>query len=330
MKLWRYLLVKKVVVIGGNAAGLSAASQVKRRRPEWEVTVLEKGTDISYGSCGIPYFLGGLVPSVDQLTTVTPEKAVNKRNLNLLTAAEATALDPQKKEVVVKTDCGSERLPFDFLAFCAGASATTSEIEVEGRQGIFTVHNLNDAREVDEFMRRHNPRKAAVIGGGFIAVELVEAFQRRGLETHLVHRRDSLARHLEQEISDSLLAEIEKKGVILQLNRKVKGVSAENGTLAPEVIVHTEAEDLHYDMVVIATGVKPNTAMLEGTGIELGRKNAVKADAFMQTNYEGIYAAGDCAQTFNLVTGEPVFFPMALKANREGFIAGVNIAGGQE
>jgi len=324
--------MKRAVIIGGNAAGLSAASQVKRRQPDWEVVVLEKGTFISYGSCGIPYFIEGLVPNIENLITLNPETAINKRQLDLRTGTEVTGLDLKQKQITIKNSHTTENLSFDYLAICTGASATTAGIEIEGNEGVFTVHSLEDGIGIDNFIREHNPSRAAVIGGGFIAVELVEALHQRGINTHLIHRRESLARNLENEISRALLSEMEEKGVTLNLNRSVKGVesSPSGSTGNGAVVVHTQEGDLSFDMAIIAAGVHPNTGLLENADVDLGLKGAVRINSLMQTNYDYVYAAGDCVETFNRITGEPVYAPLALKANREGYVAGANIAGGWE
>ena len=319
-------MLKRAVVIGGNAAGLSVASQVKRRKPEWEVVVFEKGDYISYGACGLPYYVEGLVPQVDNLITLTPEDAIHKRQLDLRMGYNVTDLYPRENRIEVETPEGEESWGYDYLAVCTGASATLRGIKVQGSRGIFTINEMGDALKIDQYFQENSPQSVAVIGGGFIAVEMAEAFLHRGLETHLIHRRENLAKSLEPELSSSLLEKMEQQGVVLKMEHPVERLEETSSGVA----VNTEKGTFVYDMVLVATGVAPNTSILEKTGIELGVNGAVATDPCMRTNYENIYAAGDCTQALNLLTRDPVFVPLALKANREGFVAGSNMGGGKE
>jgi CoA-dependent NAD(P)H sulfur oxidoreductase len=165
-----------------------------------------------------------------------------------------------------------------------------------------------------------------VIGGGYIAIEMLEAFLERGLETHLIHRRDELVRSFEKEISDLTLAEMKKEGIVLNLNRSVSKLVEKNNV----VEVHSGEEILNYDLVVVAAGVVPNSDLARKSGIATGIKESIRVNQYLQTNYPEIYAAGDCAETRNLLTGKPTYVPLALKANKEGVAAGINISGGRE
>lgn len=316
----------KVLIIGGNAAGMSAASQVKRLKPGWTVVVLEKSRHISYASCGIPYYLEGAVSSIEKLVALTPRQAIQDRGIDLKLNHEATGIQPAEKRVIVQSAAGTSEETYDYLLIATGASPHTGGIPVSAKERVFFIKNLDDAAALQTFIDEAKPRNCAVIGGGYIALEMLEALQVRGLSTHLVHRRSHLARTFEPEISEIITQKAARMGIKLNLNTAVEAVAEKNGQAA----VQTPAGDLFFDCAVLALGVKPNTGILKNTSIKLGVKEAVQVNRYMQTSAHNIYAAGDCAETTNLITGKPAHVALALKANKEGSIAGTNICGGRE
>ena len=318
--------MKKVVVVGGNAAGLSAASQVKKAKPEWDVVVFERGSYISYGACGIPYYVRGLVPKLENLVTVTPEEAVQKRKLDLRMNCEVVAIEPREQRVIVETPDGSDSENYNYLVIATGAGPNKSGFEYEPSDRVRNANSLKDADILRRFIETEKPKKCAVIGAGYIAVEMLETLKERGLETHLIHRREDLSRTYEKEISDIARDEMEKEGIILNLNRSVSKISEQDGL----VTVHTGEGKVNYDLVIVATGVVPNCTLAQKCGIETGIKGSIRVNEKMETNLPDIYAAGDCAETRSIITGQPIYAALALKANKEGVVAGVNIGGGQE
>jgi len=188
---------------------------------------------------------------------------------------------------------------------------------------IFTLKNLYDMDEIDRFIKENSPKKCAVIGGGYIGIEMIEAFKMRGLETHLIHRRKDLARVFEIETSDLIKEEMTNNGVILNLETAIKEIK-EDGD---KVVIVTDKGDFVYDFVFLGLGVVPANELAKDSGIELGVKGSIKVNEYLQTNYPYIYAAGDCVETTNILTKKPVYVPLALKANKEGMMAGMNIAG---
>ncbi len=319
-------MMKKVFIIGGNAAGMSAASQVKRQQPDWAVTVFEKGHHISYAACGIPYYVQGIVPQIEDLITVTPDEAINKRNLDIQLKHEVTAIDPEKKQLAVNTEYGLFNEKFDYLLIATGARPMKAGINYTPSERIYNAHTLNDADTLFNYIETAAPKKCAVIGGGYIAIEMVEAFIERGLETHIIHRRSELSRSFEKELSDITFSEMEKHGVMMHLDFPVTAIS-DRGDKA---VVFSGSSSVDFDLVVIGVGVEPNSELAGSCGIEIGVEGSIRVNEYMQTNYPYIYAAGDCAETRNLITGKPVYVPLALKANKEGVAAGVNISGGRE
>ena len=215
---------------------------------------------------------------------------------------------------------------FDYLLIATGALPITEGIRLEKSNRIFTIKDLTDTKEILRFIEEKKPRKCAVVGGGYIAVEMLESFKGRDLETHMIHRRSDLANTFEKEISTIIKNKMQEKGIILNLNKAVQKLKEKKN----RIVVVTDQEELEYDFVLVATGVKPNTEILAGTPLQLGIKNAVKVNPYLQTNFDYIFAAGDCAETTNLITGKPAYVPLAPKANKEGFLAGINICGGRE
>lgn len=312
---------RKVCIIGGNGAGLSAASQIKKLKPHWEAVVLEKGPFISYASCGIPYYVAGLVSDIQSLLHMSPESARKDRNIDVRLNHQVTAIKPEEK--LLEISAGEKQITelFDILVIATGAVPTTAGISIDSAKRIFTLRDLEEAENLMSFIKKEKPQKCAVIGGGYIAVEMLEAFKMRGLETHLLHRREDLAKTFEKEISDKIKDEMEKQGIILNLNSEVQALEEQKG----KVNVLTNKGELTYDFVLIAVGVSPNTKFIENTDINTGIKGSISVNKYLQTNYPYIYAVGDCAQTTHIITGKPAYVPLALKANKEGYTAGINI-----
>lgn len=314
---------KKVVVIGGNAAGLSAASQIKRTNPSWQAIVLEKGREVSYGSCGTPYYIQGKVKNYEDLFTLSQEEITEKRNIDLRLNHEVTSVDPQNNTVTVYDSKNYYEETYEYLVIAAGVKASTLPVKVHEGERIFTLRHVSDGKEIKDFLASKKPESAAVIGGGYIAMEMAEVLKSLGINTALIHRRDQLSKAFEPSISSDILDYFEEKGVNLQLNTEVKEVYQDG----EKVIVATKkGEKLKYDMVIPALGAKGNTDFIKDTGIEMGINDTIKVNNYLQTNIPNIYAAGDITEAKNIVSGRPTFTPLALKANKEGSIAGVNIS----
>ncbi len=316
---------KKVIVIGGDAAGMSAASQIKRQKKEWDVTVFEKGEYVSYAACGMPYYIEGVISHFNSLMEIKPETFINDRKIDLRLNHEVMSIDPINKFVTVKNNKKELKEKFDYLVIATGASPNQGNFPVNAKN-VFTLNNLYDTQKLYDFITANKPQSCAVIGGGFIAIEMVEAFKEQGIDTCLIHRRDSLAKMFEKEVSDEILKKMDSKGVRLELNQNIKEIKEFRGN----VVVVTENKEVNVDFVLLAIGVVPNTRFCKEANILTGVKNSVKVNEYLQTNFEYIYSAGDCTETKSIVTGEKVFTPLALKANREGMIAGLNISGANE
>ncbi len=314
---------KKVIVIGGDAAGMSAASQIKRLQPDWNVIVFEKSNFVSYAACGMPYYIEGLISKFESLIEITPEKFINDRKIDLRMNNEVVKVFPQDKYVLTKK---GDKEDFDYLVIATGAIPITEGINTDSFDKLFTLNNLTDAKLLFEYIFQEKPKSCAVLGGGFIAIEMVEALKERGIETHLIHRRDSLSKAFEIEISDMIINKMKENEIILHLNTQIQEIKHNSS----KIRIFTDNNEIDVDFVVVCFGVKPNTAVFKEAGIKTGIKDGIIINEKCQTNFPYIYSAGDCALAKNLVNDKLVFSPLALKANREGYVAGRNIAGKEE
>ncbi len=314
---------KKVIVIGGNAAGLSAASQIKRSNPGWEVIVLESQDEVSYASCGIPYYIQGVVNTYNDLFALPIKHLKEKRGLDVRTNQAVTRVHSEEQLVDIVTDQNNYQETYDYLIIATGAIPNTKHVTLHKTDKVFTIRQVQDGEAIKEFMDAHAPKSAGVIGGGYIGLEMVETFQNLGLETTLLHLEHRLHRAFAPEVSEEILHHMKKRGVQLSLETQVTEIFEQDDQV---VVLTAGGQQFKFDMVLLAIGVLPNTEFLTGSGIELGVAGSVRVNPHLQTNIPNIYAAGDVTETRDMVTGKPAFLPLGLKANKEGTIAGTNIA----
>jgi len=316
----------RFIVIGGDAAGMSAASRAKRRAPDMDVQVFEMTEWVSYAACGIPYYVEGLVPELSGLQVVTPESFRQKRGIKLELNHEVKKIDPVKKVVtVLNLDSGKEFQEFyDSLLISTGAKPIILPSMDPLPEGVFPVRGLPEAGALKNFIDEHKPREAAVVGGGYIGIEMVEALSEQGMEVTVVQSRDRLMPAMEEEISALVEQEIERHEV-----RVIKGVGAQKITEKGgrlEVALEN-GESLSAGVVVLGMGVSPNSGLAKDAGIELGVRGAIRVDRRQRTSAPGVYAAGDCAEAYHRISRRNAYVPLALTANRQGRVVGSNVAG---
>ncbi|WP_424001077.1 FAD-dependent oxidoreductase [Haloarcula salina] len=336
------------VVVGGDAAGLSAASKFARERPERDVLVFEKGAWISYAHCGTPYYVKGEVERLTDLLSLSPEDA-QERGIDLRRRHEVTAVDPDAKAVTVEHDGETTRQPYGDLLVATGAHAVTGPIPGSDLDGVFTLHGLDsaaairayladpddddiaDVEEVDRplierYADRMPPERVAIVGGGYVGVEMAEAFRARGLETHLFQRPEQVLPPFGEAVGERAADHLRDRGVHLHLDTSVERLVGDDHVTA---VAH-EGGTTGVDAVLVGIGIRPNTDLLSETGVELGDSGAVATDDYGRTTVEGIYAAGDCAEMRHAVTGESAWVPLGLTANRAGRAIGQTVAGDPE
>lgn len=315
----------RVVIIGGVAAGMSAAAKLKRMKPDYEVVVYEKTDVVSFGACGLPYFVGGFFDDPQNMIARAPEKFVES-GIDLKIFHEVTSIDTDSKKLKVQDVKNGEIFEdsYDKLMIATGASSIIPPIKNVKLENVSTLKSLDDGIKVKELMNRDEIKKVAIIGAGFIGLEAVEAAKKLGKEVVVFQLEDRiLPQVFDKEITDILEEEIKNHNVDLRLQEIVSELVGEEKVKK----VITNKGEYDADLVIIATGVRPNTAFLKDSKVNLLPNGAIIVDEFGKTSVEDIYAAGDCATIKNIVTGQDSYVPLATGANKLGRIVGENLAG---
>ncbi|MFC4436224.1 MULTISPECIES: FAD-dependent oxidoreductase [Natrialbaceae] len=331
------------VVVGGDAAGMSAASKAKRDDPDLEVVVFEKGEWVSYGACGLPYYVKGEIQSLEELVSVTPEEFREERDIDLRTGHEVVSIDPDERTVTAERDSGTVTESYDSLLLATGAEAVVPPIDGTDREGVYTLGSMSDGKELREYVARARDSEGfqqpdrgpacryledctgpvAVVGGGYVGIEMAEALAANGFEVNLFQRGDRLLTGFSEATSEAVAEHLRERDVVPYLDSEVRELAGEGVVDA----VVTDDERVGVEMVLLGTGVRPRTDLAEGAGVELGETGAVATDSYRETNVPDVYAAGDCAEAVHTVTGEPAYVPLALTANRHGRAVGQTVAG---
>lgn len=315
----------RVVIVGGVAAGMSAAAKLKRMQPEYEVVVYEKTDVVSFGACGLPYFVGGFFDDSNNMIARSPEK-FKESGIDLNIFHEVVSVDVNAKTIVVKNTQTNEEFvdSYDKLMIATGASSIIPPIKNVNIENVSTLKTLEDGIKVKELLNKEENENIVIIGAGFIGLEAVEAAKKLGKNVTVIQLEDRILQQVfDKEITDVLEAEIVKHGVELRLEEIALELVGETKV---EKVITTKGE-IKADVVVIATGVRPNTAFLKDTGIEMLPNGALIVDEYGKTSIEDIYSAGDCATIKNIVSGNDTFIPLATGANKLGRIVGENLAG---
>ncbi|GAA4294753.1 FAD-dependent oxidoreductase [Actinomadura luteofluorescens] len=320
---------ERLLVIGGDAAGMSAASQARRLRgpDELEIVAVERGHHASYSACGIPYFVGGVVDELDALVARTPAE-FRERGIELRLRTEAVEIDTRGGRVRMRSlDGGGERWePYDQLMIATGADPARPDLPGADAKGVHGVQTLDDGVAIRRAVEEGSPRRAVVVGGGYIGLEMAEAMVMRGLEVSLVDFADQPMRTLDPDMGAIVAEAMRGIGVRLHLGEPVEGFdTSPDGHVTA---VRTRDGVLPADRVVLGLGVRPPTGLAEDAGIETGPTGGIVTDRRMRTRAERVWAAGDCVETRHLVSGAPVAIALGTHANKQGRVAGINIGGG--
>lgn len=306
----------KVLVIGGVAAGTKVAAKLKRCDRSAEVTVITRDNDISYAGCGLPYYVGGLIESRDELIVNTPEKYAALTGVSVLTGREAVEVRSVEKTVAARNlrSGESETYTYDELVIATGASAVLPPVDGADKKGVFTVRKPDDAIAIRSYVDSENVRKAVVIGAGFIGLEMAENLLEKGVAVTII----DIARQIMPNVLDPEMADFVKRHLVSKGFRVLTSTSASAVLGEGEVSgVLTSSGTIAADIVIAAAGIRPNTAFLEGSGIDMF-KGTINVDDRLKTNIDHIYAIGDCAMVKNRMTGKGQWSPMGSSANLEG------------
>lgn len=314
----------KVIVIGGVAAGMSAASKLKRTDKEAEVIVYEKGVHLSYGACGLPYYVGDLNDDYKKLILRTKED-FEKRDIKVKLKHEVVGVKPEKNLIKVKNLENGEEFEdnYDKLMIATGASPIIPPFPGKDLKNIFTLNTIEDGINLKEEAMKETTKDIVVVGGGYIGIELAEVLANLGKNITVVEMAPKILMPFDQEISDFAHEELEKNGVKVKINEKVEGFEGNEKVEK----VKTDKGEYNADLVIMSVGIKPNTKFLENSNIKLAKNGAVEIDREMKTNIDNIYAAGDCAMVYNMVKKENSYIALGTNANKCGKIAGENLAG---
>ena len=321
---------RRILIIGGGAVGPKAASRARRLDPNSDIKIVEKGEYVSYGACGMPYYVSGDIPNSSQLLARSPEYFKEQLDVEVLTETEITSIDRERRLVHCSDSAGKRYpLPYDTLVIATGANPFIPPLEGRELAGIFKLKDLSDAIAISEYIRKQEPRKAAIIGAGLIGLEMAEAFKAKGVSVTVVEMLDwPLPTLVDFEMGAIVAKHLEEKGVNLVLSQKALAFEATPGGRVKRL--RTEGEAVECDIVLVAIGVRPNTALARETGLEIGTTGAIRVNEFLQTSDPAIYAGGDCVECRHLLTGKSVFAPLGSTANKHGRVIGTNVAGGRD
>ena len=317
----------KVVIIGGVAGGATAAARLRRLDEQAEIVVFERSGYVSYANCGLPYYIGGVIEAPEALTLQTPESFYSRFHVTMKVRHEVTALHPDRKTVSVKNlETGEEfEESYDKLLLSPGAKPTQPRLPGVGLEKLFTLRTVEDTFRIKDYISAHHPRSAVLAGGGFIGLELAENLRELGMEVTIVQRPRQLMNPFDPDMAAFIHSEVRSHGVKLALGRTVEGFEEKDGGV--DVLLKDSAP-LHADMVVLAIGITPDTALAGEAGLELGLKGGIVVNDRMETSIPDIYAVGDAVQVKHAVTGQDVLLSLAGPANKQGRIAADNICGG--
>ena len=317
----------KVVIVGGVAGGATAAARIRRLDEQAEIVVFERSGYVSYANCGLPYFIGEVITDPAELTLQTPESFFSRFRVSMKVRHEVTALHPDRKTVSVTNLETGETFEesYDKLLLSPGARPTQPRLPGVGLDKLFTLRTVEDTLRIKDHITQHHPKSAVLAGGGFIGLELAENLRALGLEVTIVQRPRQLMNPFDADMAALLHAEMRRHGVRLAMGHTVEGFVEKDGGV--DVLLKDEAP-LHADMVVLAIGVTPDTALAREAGLALGIKGSIVVNDRMETSVPDIYAVGDAVQVKHSVTGQDALISLAGPANRQGRIAADNICGG--
>ncbi|MFI1996161.1 FAD-dependent oxidoreductase [Actinoplanes sp. NPDC020271] len=323
----------RLIVIGGDAAGMSAAAQARRRQgpDELEIVAFEMGRFVSYSACGIPYWIGGVVDGPDALIARTPGE-FRKAGIDVRTRHEVTGIDLPSRTVTVRDlDGGTSRTEaFDELVYAAGAAPVRPPWARIPEKGVFGVQTLEDGSALRDWLDTGKPESAVVIGAGYIGVEMAEALINRGLRVTLIERSEQPMGTVDEDMGALVASSIRDLGIDLRTATTVEGLETAGGRVTAVV---TDAGPITAGVVIVGLGVRPNTALAEAAGIPLGETGALRTDLRQRVIgphgvVDGVWAAGDCTEVHHRISKRQVHVPLGTHANKQGRVAGINLGGG--
>ncbi len=318
----------KIAIIGGVAAGTSAAAKARRENPDAEIVLFEKDNHISYAGCGLPYYISGTAESREKLISFTPREFEKKYKVYVKTKHRVTSISPQKNKINVNnlSTQKSKEHYYDRLILASGARPVKPEIPGIDNPQVKFLRTLNDGEQIKKFLRKNKVHKTAIIGAGYIGLEMAEAFSSCGLEVTLIEKEQQVFPQLSKDMADIIASHLQQKGVRVRCAKTAAGFH-QNKNNKLEIPI-SGGSKIRADLALVSVGISPRTELAEKAGIKLGPTGAVSINEKMETSVKNIYAAGDCAESRDLISGAPAWVPLGSTANKQGRTAGGNAAGG--
>ena len=315
----------KIIIIGGVAGGATAAARLRRLDEHAQIIMLERGEHISFANCGLPYHIGGIIEERGALLLQTPESFRRRFNVDVRVQNEALSIDRSAKTVKVKNTRNGETYTesYDKLILSPGGAPIKPQAEGIDSPRVFTLRNVADTDRIKAFIQERRPRRAIVVGGGFIGIEMAENLKEAGLDVSIIELSDQVIAPLDTDMACEVHSYLRKKGISLYLNNGLKKVTEQKEDLSAELSNIT----LETDMVILAIGVKPESSLALDAGLNINNRGGIVVDKHMRTSDPDIYAVGDAAETVDFVTGNAAMVPLAGPANKQGRIAAGNICG---
>lgn len=313
----------RILIIGAVAAGTSAAAKARRNSEDCEIVVYEKEKYISYSSCGMPYYIGNRMANFEELIPRDSEYFKTRYNVDILISHEVISIDPKLKQLEVKNLETGEVFTdkFDKLVISTGTKGILPPIDGINNSNVFLLRNVKDMLKITDFIKDKKPKNAVIIGTGFIGLELCENLSAIGLKVSMIEKMSQVASGLDVDMAINVQKYIEAKGIQVYLNANVEGIT-------DQIIRLEDGKEIPADIVIVATGVRPDVDLAKKAGLKIGKTGAIVVNTKMETNIKNIYACGDCIEQFNLITGKPTYRPLGSTANKTGRIAGDNVTGG--
>lgn len=314
-----------VLVIGGVAAGTKTAAKLKRENRDFDVTLITKGENISYAGCGLPYYVGGVIEDKSDLIVNTPKSFSELTQVEVKTSVEALEIDRDKKIVKAFDIQNKEEIIFNYdkLVIATGADPIKPPIEGIDLEGVYYMRTPDDAIAVREVVETNNVKRAVVVGGGFIGLEVAENLHEMGVKTTLVEAMDHIMPGFDDEVSSYVENELIENGIMVLTGERLTSIEGDEKVSK----VRTDKRAMKADMIVMSVGIRANSNIAETCGLELEANKTIKVNEYMQTNDENIYAVGDCVTVKNILSGKPAWSPMGSSANKEGRCLAKTLAG---
>ncbi len=315
----------KIIVIGAVAGGTTAAVTARRHDPHADITVYEKDHDISYVSCGMPYYLAGDVEDEATLAPRGPDYFLKKHRISIHIQHEVLSIDASKKKVRVRNLTNNQIFEdgYDRLIIATGANVIYPPIPGVKLPHVFPLRRMEEMRQIKAFFDMNHPTKAVVIGTGFIGLEMAETLIRRGIAVQLVERLPQVSPNVDPDMARHILAYLESKEIPVHLNKSAVEITSTH-------VILNDGEQLEADFVLLATGVRPNTELAKAIGLELALNGGILVDAEQRTSIPEIYATGDCVLLPSIVSQVPIYRPLGSTANKTGRVVGENVVGGHQ